>query len=436
VTFTPTAVGLQSNQLTLSDTAGSQVIALTGTGVLTGGSLTLTPTKLTFSEQTVGTTSAQQSALLVNNGNSAVTITNIIGGGNFAETNTCGSDFPTVPVTLNVGQSCTIYVSFTPTGAGAVTGSVTITSNATTSSLSLSLSGTGVSQFTLSANSRSTVATIGTKSVNFTISASAPSSFQSGIALSCSGSASCSFSPSSVLGGGSSTLTVTGLSSTSANPLNLTVTGTSGQQTATVALSIFFADFSVASTPTGTTVVAGKNATYTITITPTSGFSQAVLLSCGSIPQDTACYWNPPAVSFAGTSTAQNSTLTITTTAQSKVPPVLPPRSVPPAMGRWLLSLALLLLLVTIVSRWGRWGAWARPQARLAALVLAIGLMAMAVGCENYVNPININPVVNGTPSGTTSILLTGTLSLSNTDGTVTTVTRSAVVTLSVLPSS
>jgi hypothetical protein len=60
----------------------------------------------------------------------------------------------------------------------------------------------------------------------------------------------------------------------------------------------------------------------------------------------------------------------------------------------------------------------------MAAMVLA----ALAVGCEDYVNPININPVVNGTPTGNYSILLTGTLG----DGSG--VTRTTVVKLTVLP--
>jgi hypothetical protein len=59
---------------------------------------------------------------------------------------------------------------------------------------------------------------------------------------------------------------------------------------------------------------------------------------------------------------------------------------------------------------------------------MAIVLVALAVGCQDYVNPININPVVNGTPAGTSSIVLTGTL------GTGTGVARTTTVSLTVLP--
>jgi hypothetical protein len=61
---------------------------------------------------------------------------------------------------------------------------------------------------------------------------------------------------------------------------------------------------------------------------------------------------------------------------------------------------------------------------------MAMVLLALAVGCENYVNPININPSVVGTPSGTFSIVLTGTMG--NGSG----VSRSTTVNLSVLPNS
>ena len=105
--------------------AGTQGITVTGNGVLTGGSLLFTPPKLTFAAQTVGTTSPSQTALLINNGNQAVTITNITASAGFGETNNCGINFPTVSASLNVGQSCTVAVSFTPTSYGeSQTGSV------------------------------------------------------------------------------------------------------------------------------------------------------------------------------------------------------------------------------------------------------------------------------------------------------------------------
>ena len=439
IAFAPTSLGLQTNQVNIVDNASqsgsavTQAITVTGNGVSTGGSLQFSSSNLTFSSVPVGSTSPSQTVFLTNNGNQAVTITNIAPSGNFTETNTCGNNFPTVPASLNVGQACTITISFAPTATGTLSGSMTVTSDAVNTP-ALTLTGTGTAEFSLSANTRSNVVLIGTQSASFTVSVAGPSTFLTNVALSCSSSATCSFSPSSVPMGQSSTMSVTGLTSTTANPLNITVTGTAGGQTATLALSIFFADFSLSAAPSGTTVLAGKNATYTITVTGTNGFNQGVLLSCPSaypgIPVGTACYWSNPAPLLTGTAEQQISTLTITTESQSGLlrPPVTP--TIPPGAGRWILLLAILTFLAAIITGLHGSRARLRPRVRLAVLVVAIALAALAAGCENYVNPININPVVNGTPSGTTNIVLTGTL------GNSSAVRRATIIALTVEPSS
>ncbi len=438
ITFTPTSVGLQTDEITITDNAGgSQAITVTGNGVLSGGSLLFTPAKLTFGEQTVGTTSTPQTAVLINNGNQAVTITNITTGTNFAQTNTCGTNFAIAPASLSVGQTCTIAVSFTPTSTGSVTGTVQVTSNAVKAA-TLQLAGTGNPVFTLSSNARSSVVLIGSTTATFAISAAGPSTFLSNISLSCGPGARCNFSPSSIPAGGSSTLTVTGLSANSANPLNFTVSGTSAGQTASVSLSVFFADFSLAVTPSGTTVTAGNNATYTITLTGTNGFNETVLFSCpgvGGIPLGTVCYWSPPNLTPSGTGTAvpsalttNSSTLTITTTSESRLFHHPPPPRVPPGLTQWILLSALLMLLGAVILGFSRSALWRRPRLRLTVLLVAIVLVALGAGCDEYVNPVNINPVVNGTPAGTTNIVLMGTLG--NGSG----VTRTATVTLTVLP--
>jgi hypothetical protein len=425
-------VGLQTDEITITDNAagGTQGITVTGNGVLTGGSLLFTPSELTFAAQTIGTTSPAQTALLINNGNKAVTITNITAAAGYAQTNNCGSNFPTVPATLNVGQTCSIAVSFTPTTTGTVTGSVSVASNAVKASTALQLTGTGSPVFSLSSNARSSVVLIGSRTATFTISAAGPSTFQGAINLTCSSGATCTFSPTAIAAGGSSTLTLTGLSSSSANPLNFTVTGNSGSQgSSAVSLTVFFADYSLAATPSGTTVTAGKDATYTITVTPVNGFNQAVLFSCGTIPEDTACYWNPGGFSVNGTQPV-TTTLTITTEAEgtSRLFPRLRPPRIPPAWPRSIFLLALLAFLGAIATGLSRSGPWMRPRLRLVVLLVSIALLALGVGCENYVNPINITPYVNGTPAGTVNIVLSGTLG--NGSG----VNRTTTVSLSVLP--
>ena len=79
-------------------------------------------TKLTFSAQNIGTTSAAQSVTLHNTGKALLTIASIATSVNFGSTNTCaGSVAP--------GGSCTIKVTFSPTATGLLNGTLTITDN-------------------------------------------------------------------------------------------------------------------------------------------------------------------------------------------------------------------------------------------------------------------------------------------------------------------
>ena len=90
--------------------------------------------------------------------------------------------------------------------------------------------------------------------------------------------------------------------------------------------------------------------------------------------------------------------------------------------------MALIALLGGSIAVFSRSKLRMYPRLRLAVLLVAIVLAALAVGCENYVNPININPVVTGTPAGNYSIVLIGKL------GNTSAVTRITTVNLSVLP--
>jgi hypothetical protein len=102
--------------------------------------VTLSPNKLTFASQNVGTTSGAQSVTLTNTGTGSLTMKGIaIGGanpGDFAQTNTCGAS-------LAAAAHCSISVTFKPTAAGSRSAAVNITDNAAGSPQSVALSGTG-----------------------------------------------------------------------------------------------------------------------------------------------------------------------------------------------------------------------------------------------------------------------------------------------------
>ena len=146
VTFTPSATGARSANISISDNASGSPhsVPLAGTGVTPAPGVTLNPTSVSFGNQLVGTTSATRTATLTNSGTAALTITSIaLTGANtadFAESSTC----PISPSTLASGATCTISVTFSPSVAGARSASVTISDNASGSPQSIPLSGTGV----------------------------------------------------------------------------------------------------------------------------------------------------------------------------------------------------------------------------------------------------------------------------------------------------
>ncbi|MGH9703643.1 MAG: choice-of-anchor D domain-containing protein, partial [Candidatus Acidiferrales bacterium] len=124
VTFTPTASGPQPGTITINDNVNGspQTVPLTGTGVAPAPVVTLAPTSLTFPNQALNTTSAQQSVTLTNSGTAALTFTSITASAQYAQTNTC----PVSPATLAAAGTCSISVTFTPTAGGTQTGSITI----------------------------------------------------------------------------------------------------------------------------------------------------------------------------------------------------------------------------------------------------------------------------------------------------------------------
>jgi F5/8 type C domain/Abnormal spindle-like microcephaly-assoc'd, ASPM-SPD-2-Hydin len=101
-----------------------------------GGTLTASPTSLSFGSETVGSTSAAQTVTVKNTGTAAAAISSVAASTGFAQTNTCGAS-------LAAGASCTASVTFKPTANGAVSGSLTVSSNASNSTLTVALSGTG-----------------------------------------------------------------------------------------------------------------------------------------------------------------------------------------------------------------------------------------------------------------------------------------------------
>ena len=140
VAFNPSTQGVLTGSVTITDDAANspQMIALTGIGTV----VQVTPPRLDFGDQTVGTTSDPQTVTLTNTGSDSLHISGIaISGGNFAdfaETSTCGPE-------LGAGASCTINVTFTPTAKGNRHATLLISDAGGDSPQAVHLRGTGVS---------------------------------------------------------------------------------------------------------------------------------------------------------------------------------------------------------------------------------------------------------------------------------------------------
>lgn len=146
LTFTPSAPGSRTAQLSVTDNAPNspQTVNLSGTGISTTGPLaSVSPSSLTFASQPVGTTSPSQPVTLSNLGYGSLAIASITFGGinpgDFGQTNGCGAS-------LGSGASCTINVTFAPSATGTRTANLIITDNSGEipgSTQSVSLTGTG-----------------------------------------------------------------------------------------------------------------------------------------------------------------------------------------------------------------------------------------------------------------------------------------------------
>ncbi|MBZ5515761.1 MAG: choice-of-anchor D domain-containing protein, partial [Acidobacteriia bacterium] len=420
IAFTPSVLSAESESITLTDSAGNTyTITVTGTGVTEATAVTLSPTSLTFANQNVGSVSAAQTVTITNTGSAALTITQIATSGDFTQTNTCGA---TLNV-LNVGQSCTVSVIFTPTASGARTGSLTVSDNAVGSPQAAALTGTGLAVFSLSSTSPTTTALIGSTGATFTVSTSAPQGFTGSISFSCSSNATCAFSPSPVFPGQSTTLTMSDLSTSTPNPLNFTVNGISGSQTATLSLTVLFADFSLSATPPLNNIISGDPADYTVLVTPANGFNQQVNLSCSNLPIAATCSFASGSVTPNGSPANVGLRINTVKYITSRAPWWRPrgPGSRP--LLPWVVCWGLLSMLLALARRRGIQGGNLPPvlvSSRLIFLSLLLSLLALVGSCRSP------SAATGGTIPGNYTITITGTLN-SNTS-----VTRSFTVNLSV----
>lgn len=135
ISFTPTATGPRTGQLTLyANVAGGQLaLALSGTGS-SAGTITLTPVTVDFGSVALGSTSAALQVTAQNKGGADVSYTSNITGPFAIASNPCGTS-------VSAGSACQLTVTFTPAQEGMASGALTFTDSVGTQAVALS--GTG-----------------------------------------------------------------------------------------------------------------------------------------------------------------------------------------------------------------------------------------------------------------------------------------------------
>ena len=256
VRFTPQAAGRVTGSLSVvsNDPHSPTMIALNGAG--DQAQLSVIPTSVSFGDVAVGTLNTQ-TITLINSGTANVIISRATPSGNgFSITGL------TFPLTLSAGQRTSFNVAFAPTGAGSVTGSLSLVSDAPNSPSTIALSGTGVtSTFLLTASPTSLSfgnVTVGSKSAPQTVT------------LTNSGNSSVSISQINVSGSGFS-----------ASGLTAPLTLAAGQ---TASFSVVFASTTAGSATGNVSLVS--NATNSPTIALSASGVQP-------IPLARTLSWNP-----------------------------------------------------------------------------------------------------------------------------------------------
>lgn len=260
------------------------------------GSVTFSPSALSFSSQTVGTSSSQATITFKNNRAKALTISSVSSNSpEFVESTNCPIRTPT----LAAGASCSIYVIFSPKSTGTRTGKVNVADNGPGSPQAVSLSGTGTSpvltaiavtpasaslslgaaqQFTATGTYSNGALQDITKSATWTSSASSIATVASGLAQGRSaGTAVISASLKSISGSATLTVTPPAVLSIAVSPANASIAKGSTQQ------FIATATYSDSSTGDVTSSCGWSSSSATIATVSASGAATGIGIGSTSI---------------------------------------------------------------------------------------------------------------------------------------------------------
>ena len=402
VVFAPGQQGSLTGTLSVADALRTQTVALSGTGVAPPA-LSVSPSSLSFSAQQTGVASAPQTITVTNVGGLAMANvgfqTTGAAAASYAVSSTnCGA-------ALNSGSSCAAQIVFTPPATGAITAALTVSSSTpgvvpfTVSLNGSRLVGTGVSGTPADINfsnvgvgqtsSPQTVTFSNTGGIaidSLTLAVTGPFAIaQNNCTMALEAGAYCTatvvFAPTA---SGSATGTLTANSQGLTTPASIALAGTGF-------------DFAVATSGSNSqTVAAGLTAYYTATINPANGASGAFTFSCGTLPANALCLFNPATTTVNAGATG-SVTVEISTGAFTSARAERPAEwtAVPLACGLLVLPLALRR----------------RRKAFWMALLLVLVVAGAATGCTSSGGLIKSGSSGSGdsggTPAGTYSIPVT-----------------------------
>jgi len=293
VNFTPTVAGTRTATINFQEAGGaSHTLTLTGTGTAAQADFSPSPAELDFGVAVVGSLQAAQTLNFQNSGTGADTVSSVLISGtnmnDFAvSSNGCS--------TVAAGASCAIAVTFTPTGTGPRSATLTVTDNsngtngtAHTAALTGNAVATGAPTVTVSPSTLSftastpqavTITNAGAIAVamntpNATITGSNASSFSQtndcGTTIAVGGSCtiSVSFAPGSATGAQAATLNIA--DNVSGSPQTVALTGTASAVESLAPAALSFTEATSATTTAPQTVTLTNSGTAMMSSIATS----------------------------------------------------------------------------------------------------------------------------------------------------------------------
>ena len=328
-TFSPTSIsGSGASALTVATSAttpgGTYTLTITGSsGTLTHSTTTTTVVNApVVPDFTLGSSPGTQTVVQGAGTTYTGSVTAVNGFSGSVALSVSGlptgatGTFGTSPVTGSGTSTLTITtLSTTPTGTYTltITGTSGTLSHSATSTLVVSSPAT---TFTMTETPASRTIAQG-KSTTYSATMTTKTGFSGAVTFSLTGlptGATATFSPASRTSTGSTTLTVATTASSPVGTYHLTITGTNGSQSQSVAATLILTgSFTVAISPAAKTITAGTAAVYTVTATAGAGFTGTETFTISGLPSGATSAFSPTSVAGSGTST-----LTVTTTSSTR----------------------------------------------------------------------------------------------------------------------